>query len=52
MTLVCPRMMISFEMKMMRKEVTLGMRAMEAQSRLGNGGDLMKYVLNRMRMHR
>lgn len=44
--------MISSEMRMMnRREVTLEMRVMKAQSRLGNGGDLMKYVFNGVRIH-
>lgn len=39
-------MMISFVMKMMRtvKAGILAMRAMVAQSPLGSGGGLMKYV--------
>lgn len=46
MTLVCLRMMIFFEMKMVTKEATLEMRVKKAQSRLASEGDLMKYVLS------
>lgn len=50
MTLGCPPMMISLEMKVMKKEAILEMRVTKVQSHQENEGDLTKCVFNSVTM--
>lgn len=50
MTLGCPPMTISLEMKVMKTKAIQEMRAMKVQSHRENEGDLTKCVFNRLRM--
>lgn len=50
MTLGCPPMTISLEMKVMKKEAILEMRVRKVQSHQENEGDLTTCVFNRVTM--